>query len=71
MLAKTIAEIMITMNATMMTKHPKSVRRATMRRSISHVRSVRPAKGYVTVWRHRASAVRHPRRVPESSLSAQ
>jgi len=48
MLAKTIAEIMITMNATMMAKHPKSVRRATMRRSISRVRSVRRPKGYVT-----------------------
>jgi hypothetical protein len=39
---------MITMNATMMAKHPKSVRRATMRRSISRVRSVRRPKGYVT-----------------------
>jgi hypothetical protein len=48
MLAKTIAEIMITTNATMIAKHPKSVRRATMRRSISHVRSVRRPKGYVT-----------------------
>jgi hypothetical protein len=48
MLANTIAEIMITTNATMMAKHPKSVRRATMRRSISHVRSVRRPKGYVT-----------------------
>lgn len=48
MLANTIAEIMITTNATMMAKHPKSVRRATMRRSISRVRSVRRPKGYVT-----------------------
>ncbi len=48
MLANTIAEIMITTNATMMAKHPKSVRRATMRRSISLVRSVRRRKGYVT-----------------------
>ena len=47
-MAKTIAEIMITTNATMMTKHPKSVRRATIRRSISRVRSVRRPKGYVT-----------------------
>jgi hypothetical protein len=50
MLANTIAEIMITTNATMMAKHPKSVRRATMRRSISLVRSVRRRKGYVTAW---------------------
>ena len=50
MLANTIAEIMITTNATMIAKHPKSVRRATMRRSISLVRSVRRRKGYVTTW---------------------
>ena len=48
MLANTIAEIMITTNATMMAKHPKSVRRATMRRSISRIRSVIRPKGYVT-----------------------
>ena len=63
MLAKTIAEIMITTNATMMAKHPKSVRRAMMSRSISRVRSVRRPKGYVT-------ACATPRVAPGSPVPA-
>ena len=42
MLAKTIVEIMITTKATMMTRHPKSERRARMKRSTISSQHSRP-----------------------------
>lgn len=48
MFAKTMVEIMITTNATMMTRHPKSLRTAVMKRStMSCEAGLAEAQGYV------------------------